>query len=103
MFLPSIREALLGKSYILNEDSLNSLNADSELEIARSEVPKLFHTINCVWQASGVGACIVVPDYTCFSIQKTYVAHRIYLCSTLGTILKCVWSEMGVACSTCEG
>ena len=57
MFLPSIREAVLGKSNILTEDSWNSLNTDSELEIARSEVPKLFHARNCVWQASGIGAC----------------------------------------------
>jgi hypothetical protein len=80
VFLPSIREALLVKSNILNEDSLNSLNTDSELEIARSEVLKLFHTRNYVWQASGVGACFVVLNYTGFSIQKTFVAHRIYLC-----------------------
>ena len=51
MLLPSIREALLGKSSILSEESLNSFNTDSELEMARSEVPKLFHTRNCVWQA----------------------------------------------------
>jgi len=83
---------------------LNSLNADCEFQIAHSEVPKLFHTKNCVWQASGVGACFVVPNYMCFSIQKTYVANRIYLCvQHLGTISEWVWSEMGVAFSTCGG
>jgi len=64
VFLPSIREALLGKYNILNEDCLNSLNTDSELEIAGSEVPKLLRTSNCVWQTSGIDACFVVPSCT---------------------------------------